>query len=86
MEHLNIDEKRLKELGAVGMMQPLKVTCMDHEGGGGVKFVQWDGKKWNSISEWVYGDQSILRPMIEASAAKYAQEKGITPRDCSKEQ
>jgi branched-chain amino acid transport system substrate-binding protein len=26
-----------------------------------------------------------LRPMIEASAAKYAKEKGITPRDCSKE-
>jgi branched-chain amino acid transport system substrate-binding protein len=86
MEHLNIDEKRLKELGATGMMQPLKVTCMDHEGGGGVKFVQWDGKTWKGISEWVYADQSILRPMIENSAAAYAKEKGITPRDCSKEQ
>src|SRR6266700_1532097 len=30
-------------------------------------------------------DQSIVRPMIEESAAKYAKEKGITPRDCSKE-
>jgi len=23
-----------------------------------------------------------VRPLVEASAAKYAQEKGITPRDC----
>ena len=43
LENLNIDEKRLKELGAVGLMQPLKVSCMDHEGGGAVKFQQWDG-------------------------------------------
>ena len=35
IENLNIDEKRLRELGAIGLMQPLKVSCMDHEGGGG---------------------------------------------------
>src|SRR6266581_4446227 len=85
IEHLNIDDKRLKELGAVGLMQPLKVSCMDHEGGGAVKFLQWDGKKWNVISDWIASDQSIVRPMVEASAAQYAKEKGITPRDCSKE-
>ena len=85
LENLNIDEKRLKELGAVGLMQPLKVSCMDHEGGGAVKFLQWDGKRWNVISDWISSDQSIVRPMIEASAAQYAKEKGITPRDCSKE-
>ena len=60
-------------------------TGIEAEGGGGVKFVQWDGKAWKGISEWVYADQSILRPMIEKSAAAYAKEKGITPRDCSKE-
>ena len=85
IEHLNIDEKRLKELGAVGLMQPLKVSCMDHEGGGAVKFLQWDGRKWNVITDWIASDQSIVRPMIEASAAQYAKEKGINPRDCSKE-
>jgi branched-chain amino acid transport system substrate-binding protein len=85
LENLNIDEKRLKELGAVGLMQPLKVSCMDHEGGGAVKFLQWDGKKWNVVSDWIPSDQSIVRPMVEASAAQYAKEKGITPRDCSKE-
>src|SRR5438094_6073532 len=85
IENLQISEARLKELGATGFMQAIKVTCADHEGGGAVKFIQWDGKKWNVISDWISSDQSIVRPMIEASAAQYATEKGITPRDCSKE-
>lgn len=85
IENLNIDDKRLKELGATGFMQSLKVSCLDHEGGGSVKFQQWDGKKWNVITDWIPGDKSLTRPMIEESAAKYAKEKGITPRDCSKE-
>jgi branched-chain amino acid transport system substrate-binding protein len=85
IEHLDITEARLKQLGAVGLMQPLKVSCMDHEGGGAVKFLQWDGSKWNPITDWISSDQSLVRPMVEESAAKYAKEKGITPRDCSKE-
>jgi len=83
LENLNIDAKRLKELGAVGFMQPLKVSCLDHEGGGAVRFQQWDGQRWVVITDWISSDQSIVRPMIEESAAKYAKEKGITPRDCS---
>ena len=85
LENLNITEARLKQLGATGFLQPLKVTCADHEGGGAVKFIQWDGKKWNTITDWIASDQSNVRPMVEESAAKYAKEKGITPRDCSKE-
>jgi branched-chain amino acid transport system substrate-binding protein len=85
LENLKIDETRLKELGAVGFMQPLKVSCMDHEGGGAVKFQQWDGRQWKVITDWIASDQSLVRPMIEASAAQYAKEKGITPRDCGKE-
>jgi len=85
IENLNISESRLKQLGATGLMSALKVSCMDHEGGGGVKFMQWDGKKWNVITDWISTDQSIVRPMIEASATQYAKEKSITPRDCSRE-
>src|SRR5258706_8446845 len=85
LENLSIDDKRLKELGAVGFMQPLKVSCMDHEGGGAVKFQQWDGKQWKVITDWISSDQKIVRPMVEASAAQYAKENKITPRDCSKE-
>ena len=50
-----------------------------------MKFQQWDGKEWKMISDWVATDQKIVRPMIEESAAKYAKEKAITPRDCAKE-
>jgi branched-chain amino acid transport system substrate-binding protein len=82
IENLNIDAKRLKELGATDLMQPLKVSCKDHEGGGAVKFMQWDGAKWKVVTDWITSDQSIVRPMIEESAASYAKEKGITPRDC----
>jgi branched-chain amino acid transport system substrate-binding protein len=85
LENLSIDEAYLKKLGATGFMQPLKVSCMDHEGGGAVKFQQWDGKQWKVITDWIPSDQKLVRPMIEASAAQYAKEKGIKPRDCSKE-
>lgn len=84
-ENLNIDERRLKELGALGLLQPIKLSCSDHEGGGAVRFQQWDGNQWVTISDWVHPDRSTLRPIIEASAAKYAKEKGIKPRDCARE-
>jgi len=82
LENLDISEAYLKKLGATGFMQPLKVSCRDHEGGGQVKFQQWDGAKWKVVTGWIDSDQSIVRPMIEASAAKYAKEKGIKLRDC----
>jgi branched-chain amino acid transport system substrate-binding protein len=85
-EHLDLDEARLKALGAVGLVQRLKLSCADHEGGGAVKFQQWDGHKWNLITDWVTPDRALLRPIIEASSTKYAAEKGITIRDCAKEE
>jgi len=44
-EHLTITPASLKELGAEGLLPPLTLSCRDHEGGGGVKFQQWDGKQ-----------------------------------------
>jgi branched-chain amino acid transport system substrate-binding protein len=37
------------------------------------------------LTDWVQPDRQLVRSKIEASAAGYAKEKGITPRDCSKE-
>jgi branched-chain amino acid transport system substrate-binding protein len=84
LENLNLVEKRIAELGATGLIQPLKVSCSDHEGGGAVKFQQWDGKKFKIISDWIQPDKQLVRGLIEASSAKYAQEKSIAVRDCSK--
>lgn len=84
-ENLDIDDARLKELGAHGLLQQIKLSCEDHEGGGRVRFQQWDGAKWQVISDWVAADRALLRPIIEESAAKYAAEKKIAIRDCAAE-
>jgi len=85
LEHLRFDAPRLKELGATGLLPPFHVTCADHEGGGAVEFQQWDGARWRLVSGWIPTDQSLVRPMIEQSAARYASEHGIAPRDCGKD-
>lgn len=82
MEHLNITEERIKEIGAEGLMQPMRNTCLDHEGGGLVFIQRWDGQKWVMTGEVITPMRDFVRGMIEESAAKYAKEKGITPRDC----
>jgi branched-chain amino acid transport system substrate-binding protein len=84
-EHIAIDDTRLKELGAFGLMQPIKLSCADHEGGGAVRFQQWDGARWNVVSDWVRSDRALLRPIIEASSTKYAAERNLPVRDCEAE-
>lgn len=79
-EHLQLDEKRVAELGAKGLFHSINVTWDNHEGEGRVTFQQWDGKKWNVVSDWIAPDWKLLRPIIEKSSAAYAKEKGITIR------
>ncbi|HEX7076663.1 MAG TPA: ABC transporter substrate-binding protein [Hyphomicrobiaceae bacterium] len=83
-EHLNLTAERIKELGFEGMIRPLKFSCEDHEGARVARLHQWDGKAWHVISDWYEGDDSLLAPLVKETAAAYAKEKGITPRDCSK--
>jgi branched-chain amino acid transport system substrate-binding protein len=82
LDHLTLTAAALKELGADGLFPPITLSCHDHEGGGGVKFQQWDGQQWKAITDWIATDQALVRPLVEAAAAKYAQEQGITPRTC----
>jgi branched-chain amino acid transport system substrate-binding protein len=37
------------------------------------------------ITDWIQPDKELVRGMVEESAAAYAKEKKITPRDCGKE-
>jgi branched-chain amino acid transport system substrate-binding protein len=80
LENLNLTEADIEKIGFKGLASPLKVSCLDHEGGGGVKFQQWTGDGWKIVSDWIATDQSIVRPMIEEAAAQYAKEKGLTLR------
>jgi len=38
-----------------------------------------------ALEDWFKGDRALVRPVLEEAAAAYAKEKGVTPRDCSKE-
>jgi len=82
LENLNITEARLKELGMEGFTLPVQVSCEDHETGGPIIIQQWDGSKWNMVSDWVPSMRDVVRPMVEAAAGAYAKENNITPRDC----
>jgi branched-chain amino acid transport system substrate-binding protein len=84
-ENLSLSAERLKELGFEGMLKPIKFTCQDHQGADEARLHQWDGKKWNIISDYYKANDSILAPLVKEFAAKYAKDKGVTPRDCSKE-
>ncbi len=84
-ENLNLTEKRLEELGMKGLMRPLKVTCENHEGNGLAIVQQWDGKKWNIVSDWIEPMREVVRPKLEAAAVEEGKKLGYTMRDCAKE-
>ncbi len=85
LENLKLDDARIKALGATGLLPAVVTSCSNHEGSGKVKIQQWDGSKWVLVSDWIEGNKALIHPLFQASAAQYAKEKGITPRDCSKE-
>ena len=82
-ENLDHDAAKLKALGFEGLMRPLKVTCLDHEGSRTARVQQWDGQKFVFKSDWIEADVKLIRPMVEESAAKYAADKKIEPRNCA---
>jgi branched-chain amino acid transport system substrate-binding protein len=84
-ENLDLTADRIKKLGFEGMLRPLKFSCQDHQGADLARLHQWDGKEWKIISDYYTADSSILAPMVKETAAKYAKDKNITPRDCAKE-
>jgi branched-chain amino acid transport system substrate-binding protein len=85
-EHLDLTDQRLEQLGMKGMLRPIKVTCDNHEGVGGMMQVQqWDSKKWNIVSDWIEPMRDVVRPKIEEAAAEEGTKLQYTKRDCSKE-
>ena len=85
LENLALDAKALAAIGFAGFADPISTSCVDHEGGSSARVHAWDGAKWVVGAETYQADQQIIKPMIKASAIKYAAEKKLTPRDCAKE-
>ncbi len=72
LETLNINEARLKEIGADGFAAPMKVACDDHNGHNAAYMAKWDGTKWVKGSDWIEPLKSKVRPLIESAAKDYA--------------
>jgi branched-chain amino acid transport system substrate-binding protein len=84
-ENLALDQKKLDALGFAGVMRPVQTTCADHMGANWARIHTWDGKKWAFSSDWLQADEQILKPLVKATAAKYAADKKLEPRtpaDC----
>jgi branched-chain amino acid transport system substrate-binding protein len=71
LEHLEINEARLKEIGAEGLMPTIKTSPTDHEGGGWIRLQQWDGAKWVPITGWVSPMKDVVGEHVERSAAEH---------------
>jgi branched-chain amino acid transport system substrate-binding protein len=84
-ENLNLTQAKLDALGFKGVMRPISTSCADHRGATWARVHTWDGNKWNFSSDWYQSDDSIIKPLIKASADKYLGEKKQSrrdPKDC----
>ena len=84
-ENLNLTQAKLDVLGFKGVMRPISTSCVDHLGANWARVHTWDGSKFTWASDWLQADEQIIRPMVKASAEKYAAEKKLTrrtPADC----
>lgn len=79
LENIDISEAKLAELGAEGMIVPFKTTCADHTGHGGAWMLQWNGTKFEKISELLTPDRDAIAPLEAAEAAKYAEANAPWP-------
>jgi len=85
LENLNLTQAKLDALGFKGVMRPISTSCMDHMGAAWTRIHTWNGKAWEFTSDWMQADEQILKPLVKATADKYAAEKKLTLRtgqDC----
>ena len=84
-ENLNLTQAKLDGLGFKGVMRPVSTSCADHMGSAWARVHTWDGSKFVWASDWLQADEQIIKPLVKASAEKYAAEKKIarrSPADC----
>ena len=81
-ENVNLTAKRLEELGFKDFAPPFQISCENHGGSGLAAVQQWDAKakKWNMITEYMYGDSDVVQKLIAEDSAKYAAEQKIAER------
>jgi branched-chain amino acid transport system substrate-binding protein len=83
-EALDVDQKRLRELGLGGFTVAVKNSCANHGGPGLGAIQQWDAKSqsWSIITPYMEADREVVDALIAEDSAAYAAENNITPREC----
>jgi branched-chain amino acid transport system substrate-binding protein len=85
-ENLNVDEARLKALGAVRHDAAGEDQLPGPRGLGRRQVQRWDGKAWKAVTpNWVVRRQGHDPQDAGGIGRQVRAEKKITPRDCSKE-
>jgi branched-chain amino acid transport system substrate-binding protein len=79
-ENLNLTQAKLDALGFKGVMRPISTSCQDHMGASWARVHTWDGTKFEWTSDWLQGDEQILKPMVRAAAEKKLTRR--SPADC----
>ncbi|MEO1405734.1 MAG: ABC transporter substrate-binding protein, partial [Pseudomonadota bacterium] len=82
-ENLVMDDARLEELGIKGMIAPFSISCENHGGAGKFAMMQWDGEQFIQVTDWEAPlDPDYIQELVEASASRFAEENGLSPREC----
>ncbi len=71
LENLDMSAKHFADIGLAGFALPFKASCANHGSGGSIFLQQWDGSKWVKISGGIAPMTKVVRPLLEAAAAKY---------------
>ena len=79
-EALDITPARLKELGMEGFAAPVKLSCADHNGHGGISLVEWDGTKWNTKVPAIQPIKDKVLPLINSTAEEYVKANAGWPK------
>ncbi|MEM8790163.1 MAG: ABC transporter substrate-binding protein [Pseudomonadota bacterium] len=82
-EALNMTPEKLEEIGITGMVAPFQLSCAKHDGAGKFRMMQWNGEKFDLITDWMGPpDPTFIRGLVESSAGKFASENNVEPKNC----
>jgi len=79
-EALDITPARMKELGMEGFAAPVKLSCADHNGHGGMSLVEGDGSKWNTTVPNIQSIKDKVLPLIDSTAEEYVKANAGWPK------
>ena len=73
LENLKFTDARIKELGLDGMMPPFSTSCANHTGHAGAWMLEWDGAKFQKVSDVIAADRPDIDALAKQKAAEYAE-------------